>query len=434
MLAAQFTKVIYNMTDNMVIVGAQWGDEGKGKVVDLLTQSFDCVVRFQGGHNAGHTLVVNDKKTVLHLVPSGILRENVICVIAGGVVVNLPALGKEIDMLATQGIDVTSTLKISYQCPLILASHLALDKAREVHLGKSAIGTTGRGIGPAYEDKVARRALKLGDLFAPDFNERAQTLVAYHNFLLTEYYEQPAVSADEVIAECERYRDRVQSMLIDVPVFLAKMNREGKRILFEGAQGALLDIDHGTYPFVTSSNTVVGGVVSSTGIAMHSLKRIVGIAKTYSTRVGAGPFPTELFDKDGEQLAERGAEFGTTTGRARRCGWLDIPALRRVALVNGLTGLYMTKLDVLDVFETIQLCVGYRVNGEMFDIMPDNPVGEIEPIYEAVPGWCSSTLGITQYDDLPDNAKHYLEQIECLVEVKIEAISTGFEREHMILR
>lgn len=423
------------MVKNSVIIGAQWGDEGKGKIVDLLTTSYDCVARFQGGHNAGHTLVVNGEKTILHLIPSGILHPTTLCAIASGVVVNLPALFSEMDKLLAAGVSgIESRLKISFSCPLILASHIALDLARERQLGKAAIGTTGRGIGPTYEDKVARRGLRISDMFATDFEEKLQRLVDYHNFLLQHYYQAEPVVVRDILDECLAVRDRIKPLCADVPSLLANLNQQGKTILFEGAQGALLDIDHGTYPFVTSSNTLVGGVATSAGIAMQSIGQIIGIAKMYATRVGSGPFVTELHDDVGQLIAERGHEFGATTGRPRRCGWLDIPALRRVAMLNGITHWCLTKLDVLDTIAEIKICVAYQLDGERYDVMPDDMArfNQIEPIYETLPGWQQDTLGVTDAEQLPNAAQQYIKHVEELTGINVAYISTGPDREHII--
>jgi len=420
---------------NSVIIGAQWGDEGKGKIVDLLTPQYDCVVRFQGGHNAGHTLVVNGKKTILHLIPSGILHPSTTCVIAGGVVVNLAALFEEVDKLANAGVaDIESRLKISYLCQLILPSHIALDKAREQHLAKSAIGTTGRGIGPTYEDKIVRRGLRITDLFAADLDERLQRLVDYHNYLLEHYYKQQPIEVATILEECLAVREKIAPLCCDVPLFLAELNRKGHSILYEGAQGALLDIEHGTYPYVTSSNTLAGGVVTSAGVAMQSVTEIIGIAKAYTTRVGAGPFVTELHDDIGALIAKRGHEYGSTTGRPRRCGWLDLPALKRVAMLNGITAWSLTKLDVLDTLAEIQVCVAYRLNGQEYSIMPDDLglFDQIEPIYETFPGWQQETMGLTDWQQLPQAATHFIDYIVTATGVPIDSISTGPERAHVI--
>lgn len=424
------------MGKNVVVIGTQWGDEGKGKIVDLLTDHAKAVVRFQGGHNAGHTLVIDGKKTVLHLIPSGILRENVTCLIGNGVVLSPTALIEEIDMLEKQGIPVSARLRISEACPLILPYHVALDHAREIARGKSAIGTTGRGIGPAYEDKVSRRGLRVGDLLHRErFAAKLGEVLDYHNFALQNYYKVDAVDFQQVLDETLALADRIIPLIADVPELLYQMQRQGESILLEGAQGALLDIDHGTYPYVTSSNTTAGNAATGSGVGPARLNYILGITKAYTTRVGSGPFPTELEDEYGRHLAEKGHEFGSTTGRARRCGWFDAVALRRSVQINSVSGLCITKLDVLDGLETIQICVGYRYNGEE-RVTP--PVGEeaiaaCTPIYIEMPGWKESTIGIKSYDDLPADAKAYLQKIEEVTETTIDIISTGPDRKETII-
>ncbi len=405
---------------NIVVLGTQWGDEGKGKLVDLLTQHVDCVVRFQGGHNAGHTLVIEGEKTVLHLIPSGILRTGVVCVIGNGVVLDPAALIQEIEGLGARHIPVLEQLRISPQCQLILPSHVALDAAREKARGKSAIGTTGRGIGPAYEDKVARRGLRLGDLLDEgSFKERLEQVLEYHNFLLEHYYqsERAVVEAAKVLDDCLAYGARLAPMLADVPVLLDGMRQQGKRILFEGAQGTLLDIDQGTYPYVTSSNTTAGAAASGSGFGPLYLDSVLGITKAYTTRVGAGPFVTELFDDVGKRLAHKGNEFGATTGRPRRCGWLDAVALRRAILLNSVTGICLTKLDVLDGLEEVKICVGYDAQQQA-----------ISPVYETLAGWSQSTVGLTEYEELPQNAKAYIQRLESFLGVSIVILSTGPDR------
>ncbi|KPJ91785.1 MAG: adenylosuccinate synthetase [Gammaproteobacteria bacterium SG8_11] len=424
------------MGKNVVVIGTQWGDEGKGKIVDLLTDHAKAVVRFQGGHNAGHTLVIEGKKTVLHLIPSGILRENVLCLIGNGVVLSPSALMEEIDMLETQGVPVTQRLKISEACPLILPYHVALDHAREIARGKSAIGTTGRGIGPAYEDKVSRRGLRVGDLLHRErFAAKLGEVLDYHNFALQNYFKVDAVDFQQVLDETLALAERITPLIADVPELLYQMHRQGDSILFEGAQGALLDIDHGTYPYVTSSNTTAGNAATGSGVGPAYLDYILGITKAYTTRVGSGPFPTELADEYGRHLAEKGHEFGSTTGRARRCGWFDAVALRRSVQINSVSGLCITKLDVLDGLETIQICVGYRFNNEE-RLTP--PVGEeaiaaCTPIYIGMPGWKESTIGIKSYDDLPTNAKAYLKKIEEVTDTSIDIVSTGPDRNETII-
>jgi len=419
------------MGKNVVVIGTQWGDEGKGKIVDLLTERAAAVVRFQGGHNAGHTLVIEGKKTVLHLIPSGILRNNVQCLIGNGVVLSPSALFEELKMLEQNGIPARERLLISEACALIMPYHVALDLAREKARGKAAIGTTGRGIGPAYEDKISRRGLRLGDLFHRErFAAKLGEVLDYHNFALQNYFKCDPVDFQKTLDEAFSMADDLQSMVGDVPEILDQRRRNSDNIMFEGAQGALLDIDHGTYPFVTSSNTTAGGACTGSGVGPRNLDYILGITKAYTTRVGAGPFPTELFDEMGEHLAKRGHEFGSTTGRPRRCGWFDAVPLRRANQLNSVTGLCITKLDVLDGLDTIRLCVGYRCGNE--DRLTP-PIGAeafatCEPIYEEVPGWKESTVGVREYDKLPPNAKAYLQRIEEVVGCPIDIISTGPDR------
>jgi len=426
------------MSRNVVVIGTQWGDEGKGKVVDLLTDRASAVVRFQGGHNAGHTLVIDGEKTVLHLIPSGILRRDVECLIGNGVVLAVDALIDEIDRLSAKGVPVEERLRISPACPLILASHVALDKAREQAKGSQAIGTTGRGIGPAYEDKVARRAVRVSDLFHRErFAAKLGEVLDYHNFVLQHYFKAPPVAFQEVLEDCLAKAERIRPMVADVAQLLEQRYREGGNVLFEGAQGALLDIDHGTYPFVTSSNTTAGGAATGTGLGPRYLDYILGIVKAYTTRVGAGPFPTELFDEMGEHLARVGHEFGATTGRPRRCGWFDAVALRRSIRLNSVSGLCVTKLDVLDGLDTIRICVGYRIGDQVRELPPVTVehYADCQPVYEDMPGWKESTIGVTRYDDLPENAKSYLGRIEEVVETPIDIISTGPDRaETIVLR
>jgi adenylosuccinate synthase len=421
---------------NVVVIGTQWGDEGKGKIVDLLTDRAAAVVRFQGGHNAGHTLVIDGRKTVLHLIPSGILRDGVSCLIGNGVVVSLPALMQEMDGLLAKGVPVAERLRISPACPLILPSHVALDHARERARGAAAIGTTGRGIGPAYEDKVSRRALRISDLFQRELlAARLGEVLDLHNFLLRRYYNSEAIDFQQCLDELMSYAARVAPMVTDVTAALAQHHEQGDNVLFEGAQGALLDIDLGTYPYVTSSNTTAGGAATGTGIGPRYLHYVLGIVKAYTTRVGAGPFPTELFDEMGEHLARVGAEFGSTTGRARRCGWFDAVALRRSILNNSVAGLCVTKLDVLDGIEVIRLCVGYRIDDRIVDAPPMmvDEFAVVEPVYESVPGWQENTVGITEFDRLPENARNYLRRIEEVVGVPIDLISTGPARDQNIV-
>jgi adenylosuccinate synthase len=425
------------MGNNVVVIGTQWGDEGKGKIVDLLTERASAVVRFQGGHNAGHTLVIDGVKTVLHLIPSGILREGVSCLIGNGVVLALDALVEEANALIARGVPVYDRLKISPGCPLILPSHVALDIAREKRRGSSAIGTTGRGIGPAYEDKVSRRALRVSDLFVREnFAAKLGEILDYHNFLLKNYYGAAPVDFAKTLDEALGYVEIVGPITADVTQILQDLDDAGKSIMFEGAQGSFLDIDHGTYPFVTSSNTVAAAASTGTGVGPRNLDYILGIVKAYTTRVGAGPFPTELFDDQGAHLARVGAEFGATTGRPRRCGWFDAVALRRSIVNSSVSGLCVTKLDVLDELETIQICVGYSIDGEAIAGLPVvvDRFAECEPIYEEWSGWQESTVGITEFGKLPQKARDYLARIEELAGVPVDIISTGPDREQTIIK
>ncbi len=424
------------MAKIVVVLGTQWGDEGKGKVVDLLTERADAVVRFQGGHNAGHTLVIDGQKTILHLIPSGILREHVTCLIGNGVVLSPSALLEELGRLEERGVPVRERLRISEACPLILPYHVALDHAREQARGKKAIGTTGRGIGPAYEDKVARRGLRLGDLFHRErFSAKLEEVLDYHNFALKHYFKAESLDYQQVLEETLSMADDLRNLTADVTGLAHAAYERGDRIMFEGAQGTLLDIDHGTYPYVTSSNTTAGGVATGSGIGPLSLDYILGITKAYTTRVGGGPFPTELFDDVGAHLAEKGHEFGATTGRPRRCGWLDGVALRRALKVNSISGLCITKLDVLDGLDSIRLCVGYTCEGEELETPPAavETLEACEPVYEEMPGWQESTLGITRYEDLPQNARDYLRRLEELTEKPIDIVSTGPDRSQTIV-
>ncbi len=425
------------MGKNVVVIGTQWGDEGKGKIVDLLTDRAAAVARFQGGHNAGHTLVISAKKTVLHLIPSGILRDGVLCLIGNGVVLSLDALISEAQELIDNGVPVYERLRISPACPLILPSHVALDVAREKARGTSAIGTTGRGIGPAYEDKVSRRALKVADLFVREkFAAKLGEILDYHNFLLQNYFGTRPVDFARTLDEALQAAATIAPITADVTQILHDLADDGKSILFEGAQGTFLDIDHGTYPYVTSSNTVAAAASTGTGIGPLNLHYILGVVKAYATRVGAGPFPTELFDDLGEHLGTVGAEFGATTGRARRCGWFDAVALRRSILNSSVSGLCVTKLDVLDGLETVRICVGYEIDGEPsagLPVMVDR-FADCQPIYEDSPGWSGSTVGATSHSDLPENAQKYLARIEELAEVPIDIISTGPDREQTIIK
>ncbi|HUL65959.1 MAG TPA: adenylosuccinate synthase [Burkholderiaceae bacterium] len=424
------------MARNVVVVGTQWGDEGKGKIVDWLTEKADGVVRFQGGHNAGHTLVIHGKKTILRLIPSGILRPNVACYIGNGVVLSPPALLGEIDELRAAGVEAASRLTISGNCPLILDYHVALDQAREAHRGESRIGTTGRGIGPAYEDKVARRAVRTQDLFdAARFAERVREALDLHNFVLVNYLKAPRVEAQKVIDDTLRLAEHLKPMISDVSYRLNTAMTAGDRLLFEGAQGALLDVDHGTYPYVTSSNTVAGAAAAGAGVAPQRLDYVLGITKAYATRVGSGPFPTELLDATGEQLRSKGKEFGSVTGRPRRCGWFDGAALRRSVQLNGTSGLCITKLDVLDGLPTVRLCTGYRFDGTTIDILPfaADEVARCEPVYEEFPGWQDSTFGVRDWKALPTNARRYLERLSEVAGVRLDLISTGPDREQTIV-
>jgi adenylosuccinate synthase len=424
------------MSKNVVVIGTQWGDEGKGKIVDWLTDHCRAVVRFQGGHNAGHTLVIGGHKTVLHLIPSGILRAGVQCFIGNGVVLSPVALLKEIDELEAAGVDVAARLRISEACPLILPYHSAIDLAREAAKGAGKIGTTGRGIGPAYEDKVARRAIRLQDLFHRErFAAKLGEVLDYHNFVLKHYFKTSTVDFQQVLDETLALTERVRPMVADVSRELNELAARGESILFEGAQGTLLDIDHGTYPFVTSSNCSAGAAAPGAGVAPQMLHYVLGITKAYTTRVGSGPFPTELFDDTGKYLAERGHEFGSTTGRARRCGWFDAAALKRSIQINGVTGLCVTKLDVMDGMETIKLCTGYRIHGKVSDILPvgAEELADCEPIYEELPGWQDSTVGVKSYDGLPANARAYLRRIAEVTGAPVDIISTGPDREETIV-
>ncbi len=426
------------MSKNVVVLGTQWGDEGKGKIVDLLTDQASTVVRFQGGHNAGHTLVIDGEKTVLHLIPSGVLRDHVQCLIGNGVVLAPDALLKEIAELEVKDVPVRERLRISPACPLILPYHVALDQARELKRGNQKIGTTGRGIGPAYEDKVARRGLRLGDLICKDrFAGKLKEVMDYHNFVLQSYYGVEPVDYDTVLHETLEMAEQLKPMIADVTAMLHERRTSGANIMFEGAQGSLLDIDHGTYPFVTSSNTTAGGTATGSGFGPLYLDYVLGITKAYTTRVGSGPFPTELFDETGAHLAEKGHEFGATTGRPRRCGWFDAVALRNAVNINSVSGLCLTKLDVLDGLETIQICVGYTdADGNAVPNPVDSDDYEgLVPVYQEVPGWSESTLGAKSLDELPVAARAYILTIEKAVGAPIDIISTGPDRvETIVLR
>lgn len=424
------------MGKNVVVIGTQWGDEGKGKLVDLLTDQADVVVRFQGGHNAGHTLVINGVTTILHLIPSGVLREGVQCMIGNGVVLSLEALLEEIETLETAGIPVRNRLRISEACALILPIHIAIDQAREIARGKKAIGTTGRGIGPAYEDKVARRGLRAGDLLnTAEFSSRLKELVDYHNFMLANYYQAETLDYQQMLETTLALAEQVKPMLTDVGEELQEYQRADKNILFEGAQGALLDIDHGTYPYVTSSSTTAGGAATGSGVGPLDLDYVLGITKAYSTRVGNGPFPTELEDAYGEHLGVKGHEFGATTGRKRRTGWFDAVSMRKSAQLNSLTGICLTKLDVLDGLDKIGICTAYKINGDLTEIAPlgADQYQACEPVIEYLPGWTGTTAGITDMDRLPANAKAYIKRIEQLIGVKVAILSTGPDRDETVI-
>ncbi len=427
------------MAQSVVVLGTQWGDEGKGKIVDLLTEQAKAVVRYQGGHNAGHTLVIEGEKTVLHLIPSGILNDGVMCYIGNGVVLAPDALKKEMDMLESRGVPVKEKLRISPACPLILPYHIALDNAREAARNpEKKIGTTGRGIGPAYEDKVSRRGLRVEDLFdQARLEEKLAEVMKLHNFALTEFYGVDAIDYAETLALCKEYAEFLRPMLDDVPATLADMRRAGDKLMFEGAQGTLLDIDHGTYPFVTSSNTTAGGVATGAGIGPRHIDYVLGITKAYTTRVGGGPFPTELFDEIGERLAKVGNEFGATTGRPRRCGWLDAVALKRAVDINSVSGLCMTKLDVLDGLETVKIAVSY--NCENKGELNHTPCGaddydSLKPVYIELPGWTESTFGAKSLADLPQNALDFIAKVEEIVGVPVDIISTGPDRVETIIK
>jgi adenylosuccinate synthase len=427
------------MGKNVVVLGTQWGDEGKGKVVDLLTDKASYVVRYQGGHNAGHTLVIDGEKTVLHLIPSGILRAGVKCIIGNGVVLSPEALMTEIGMLEERGVPAKERLLISEACPLILPYHIALDKARELARGKKAIGTTGRGIGPAYEDKVARRGLRVGDLFNPElFKEKLKEVLEYHNFSLVNYYKVEAVDFDKTFNDAMAVAEILKAMVVDVTDMLDKARIAGESILFEGAQGTLLDIDHGTYPYVTSSNTTVGGVATGAGFGPCHLDYVLGIVKAYTTRVGSGPFPTELSCEVGNHLGTKGHEFGATTGRERRCGWFDAVAMKRAVQLNSITGFCLTKLDVLDGLTEIKICTGYKLaDGSIVDVPPMAAEGyeTATPLYESMPGWSENSFGVTSFEALPTAAQNYIKRLEEITGVPMDIISTGPDRnETMIIR
>ncbi len=420
------------MNKNIVIVGSQFGDEGKGKVVDLLTEHVSAVVRYQGGHNAGHTLVINGEVTKLHLIPSGVMHEGVKCLVGNGVVLSPDALIKEIAGLEARGVAVRDRLHVDFCCVLVLPYHVALDQAREIKKGKKAIGTTGRGIGPAYEDKVSRRAIRLADLCGNEerFAEKLKTVMAYHNYMLENFYETEPVNYQTVLDECLAMKSQLCELATDVTGMLEAYREENANLLFEGAQGTFLDIDHGTYPFVTSSNTTAGGVSTGTGFGPCYLDYVLGITKAYTTRVGAGPLPTELSDEVGDWLTEKGREFGTTTGRKRRCGWFDAMLVKRAVMLNSFSGLCITKLDVLDGLKEIKVCVGYEFEGKPLKSpsFGATSFAKCKPVYKTFPGWTDSTAKITKYDELPENARTYLKFIEEFVGAPIHMISTGPDR------
>ncbi|MDB5985429.1 MAG: adenylosuccinate synthase [Nevskia sp.] len=424
------------MGKSVVVIGAQWGDEGKGKIVDLLTDKVQAVVRFQGGHNAGHTLVINGVKTALNLIPSGIMRPGVACLIGNGVVLSLPDLIKEIEKVEATGASVRDRLKISQACPLVLPIHARLDQARERARGEAKIGTTGKGIGPAYEDKVARRAVRVGDLFHREqLAAKLGELLGYHNFVLQNYFKEAPVDFQQTLDALLGYAEVVRSMVADVTELLRLHLSRGDNVLFEGAQGALLDVDHGTYPYVTSSNTTAGGAATGSGVGPRNLDYVLGIVKAYATRVGGGPFPTEQENDIGQLIRDKGAEYGTVTGRPRRCGWFDAVAARRSIFNNSVSGLCVTKLDVLDGMATVRICTGYRVDGKPVETLPIGAEGfaNIEPVYENLPGWSESTFGVTRYEDLPEKARRYLKRMEEVSGAEVAIISTGPDREHTIV-
>ncbi len=422
------------MGKSVVILGTQWGDEGKGKIVDLLTDQAEVVARFQGGHNAGHTLVIEGKKTVLHLIPSGILRDDVLCLIGNGVVLSPEALLEEIAGLEATGVPAKERLALSAACPLILPYHIALDNAREAARGESKIGTTGRGIGPAYEDKVARRGLRLGDMLDTErFAGQLKEVLEYHNFSLVNYYKAQALDYQQLLDQALLQAEQLKPLIADVTGTLHQYREAGRNIMFEGAQGSLLDIDHGTYPYVTSSNTTAGGASTGSGFGPLYLDYVLGITKAYTTRVGSGPFPTELFDETGHHMAEKGHEFGATTGRARRCGYLDLVALKHSMQINSVSGICLTKLDVLDGLDTIKVCVGYEGEADNFGVFSSDAVAGLTPVYEEVPGWQESTVGAKSLDQLPQAARDYIGYIERGLNVPVDIVSTGPDREETII-
>ena len=426
------------MARNVVVIGTQWGDEGKGKVVDWLTDHAQGVVRFQGGHNAGHTLVIGGQKTALQLIPSGIMRAGVACYIGNGVVLSVPDLLREIDKLEASGVEVAARLKVSEACPVILPYHTALDAAREAARGDAKIGTTGKGIGPAYEDKVARRAIRVADLCNESrLAEKLRENLDYHNFVLVNYLKAQAVDYQKTLDDALSTVSHVRPMIADVSSALYAAHKAGANLLFEGAQGSLLDVDHGTYPFVTSSNCVAGNAAAGSGVGPNMLHYVLGITKAYTTRVGSGPFPSELPTDQGvgKHLSAVGHEFGTVTGRARRCGWFDAALLKRSVQINGVSGMCLTKLDVLDGLETLKLCTGYKLNGKIVDIFPvgAEEAAACEPIYEEMPGWKDVTVGVQSMAALPAAAQAYVRRIEELVGVPVDMVSTGPDREETIV-
>lgn len=424
------------MAKNVVVLGTQWGDEGKGKIVDLLTRHASVVVRYQGGHNAGHTLVIDGKKTVLHLIPSGVMHDGVECVIGNGVVLSPEALLTEMKSLEQAGTQVQHKIKISDACPLILSYHVALDQAREKAANKDAIGTTGRGIGPAYEDKVARRAIRVADLFDPVLLEKKiNAALVLHNFVLEGMYKVAPVDPKQVLVQCLEFADKIGPMVIDSAGYLQEVQESGANLLLEGAQGTMLDIDHGTYPFVTSSNTIAGSATTGSGIGPSAIHYVMGITKAYTTRVGAGPFPTELDDSNGQHMGERGHEFGATTGRPRRCGWFDAVAVKRACTISGVSGLCVTKLDVLDGLAELKISTGYLLDGKTISHLPSGAeqLARCEPVYETMPGWAGATAGVIEWQDLPENAKAYLARLAELTNTPVHVVSTGPDRKETIV-
>jgi adenylosuccinate synthase len=425
------------MGKTVVVIGAQWGDEGKGKVVDLLTDRVQAVVRFQGGHNAGHTLVIKGQKIALNLIPSGIMREGVACLIGNGVVLSCPDLLREIEKVEKTGIPVRGRLRISEATPLVLPVHARLDQAREKARGEAKIGTTGKGIGPAYEDKVARRAIRVGDLFQRDaLAAKLGELLAYHNFVLKEFYKEPPEDFQQTLDALLGYAEVLKPMVADVTELLRLHLERRHNVLFEGAQGALLDVDHGTYPYVTSSNTTAGGAATGSGVGPRNFDYVLGIVKAYATRVGSGPFPTEQDNDIGRHLRDKGDEYGTVTRRPRRCGWFDAVAARRSIFLNSMNGLVVTKLDVMDELQVVRICTGYKVNGKPQETVPIGAEGleKVEPVYEEMPGWQASTVGMTRFEELPEKARRYLKRLEETTGAEVAIVSTGPDREHTIIR